>query len=218
MGMTAKDRPPAEVPDFEGFSAQLGHSVEKAETGGEPVSLVLTDLDWFGRLNNELGQPAGDALLELLGARLREAFGSDGAVCRYGGDAFAVILPGVERETAFLRAEAVREFFANTHTLTLGNGDSVTADATISAGVASFPEDGARDSELIRKVNEALYRAKITGRNKVCLARAEKMVTKTSHYGQGQLEGLSRLAKREGVNEAALLREALDDLLRKYND
>jgi hypothetical protein len=69
----------------------------------------------------------------------------------------------------------------------------------------------------MRKASEALYRAKVGGRNKVCLAREERMVTKTSHYAQGQLYGLSRLAKRKGVGEAVLLREALDDLLRKYN-
>jgi hypothetical protein len=51
----------------------------------------------------------------------------------------------------------------------------------------------------------------------VALAREEKMVTKTVHYTQGQLAGLSRLAGREDLNEATLLREALDDLMRKYN-
>jgi len=70
---------------------------------------------------------------------------------------------------------------------------------------------------VFRKASEALYRAKTGGRNRVCLAREERMVTKTSYYTQGQLAGLSRLAKREGLNEAVMLREALDDLLRKYN-
>ena len=63
----------------------------------------------------------------------------------------------------------------------------------------------------------AVYGGKVGGGAKVCLAREEEMVTKTSHYTQGQLHGLSRLAKREGIGEAVLLREALDDLLRKYN-
>ena len=71
--------------------------------------------------------------------------------------------------------------------------------------------------ELIRRCGEHLDHEKVGGRNKVTLAREKKMVTKTSHYTLGQLEGLSRLAKREGLNEATLLREALDDLLRKHN-
>ena len=66
-------------------------------------------------------------------------------------------------------------------------------------------------------MSDALHRAKTTGRNKVSLAREERMITKTSHYTQGQLERLSELATREGVGEAVLLREALDDLLRKYS-
>jgi predicted DNA-binding protein len=62
-----------------------------------------------------------------------------------------------------------------------------------------------------------MYRSKAAGRSKVSLAREERMVTKTSHYTQGQLDRLSNLAKREGLGEAVLLREAMDDLLRKYS-
>ncbi len=70
---------------------------------------------------------------------------------------------------------------------------------------------------MVQRASGALYRAKVSGRSKVCLAREEKMVTKTSHYTQGQLLGLRRLAEREGIKDAELLREALNDLLRKYN-
>ena len=65
-----------------------------------------------------------------------------------------------------------------------------------------------------------MYRAKNTGRNKVCLAREEKMVTKTSHCTQEQLERSSKLAEAEGGGggEAVILREALDDVLKKYDD
>ncbi len=67
-----------------------------------------------------------------------------------------------------------------------------------------------------------MYRAKNTGRNKVCLAREEKMVTKTSHCTQKQLERSSKLAEAEGGGGggggALILREALDDVLKKYDD
>jgi hypothetical protein len=71
--------------------------------------------------------------------------------------------------------------------------------------------------EVVRKSEGALYRAKAGGRNRVCLSREEKMVTKTSHYTYEQLQRLSELAKKEGLGEAVLLREALDDLLKKYD-
>ena len=87
---------------------------------------------------------------------------------------------------------------------------------TISAGVAAFSVDGRSMSELLRKADQALYRAKVGGRNKARLAYEEKMVPKTSHFPQTQLERLTKLASEHGVGESELLREALDDLLVKY--
>lgn len=96
--------------------------------------------------------------------------------------------------------------------------DVLTLSFTFSTGLSAYPDDGSRAREVIRRADGAMYRAKNTGRNKVCLAREEKMVTKTSHYTQEQLERLSKLAKAEGVGEAVILREALDDVLKKYDD
>ena len=84
-------------------------------------------------------------------------------------------------------------------------------------GIATAPEDGMRVSELMRRAQSAMYRGKLTGRSRVCLAREEKMVTKTSHYTAEQLQQLTKLSKREGIGEAVLLREALDALLQKYD-
>jgi predicted signal transduction protein with EAL and GGDEF domain len=137
-------------------------------------------------------------------------------VYRYGGDAFMLLLPDVEKEQAFLVAESLRSAIASGPVVG-ANESAMESSVTVSCGVAAYPDDGDAAPALLRKVCEALYRAKVGGRNKVALAREEKMVTKTVHYTQGQLEGLTRLARREGLNEATLLREALDDLLRKYN-
>jgi hypothetical protein len=68
----------------------------------------------------------------------------------------------------------------------------------------------------LRKADQALYRAKASGRNQIRLAYEERMVPKTTHYTQTQLERLSKLAQERGVNEADLLREAMDDFLTKY--
>ena len=87
---------------------------------------------------------------------------------------------------------------------------------TISGGVSAFPADAVDDTELIRMTDQALYRAKTTGRNKICIAQIEKMVVKTAHYPVTQLSRLSSLAKERSIGEATLLREALDDLLTKY--
>jgi predicted signal transduction protein with EAL and GGDEF domain len=125
-------------------------------------------------------------------------------------------MPGVDKEDAFLLLERVRQAFEGERELT-ADGQAVTICASISGGVAAFPEDGTTSQDLARKADDAMYRSKAAGRSKVSLAREERMVTKTSHYTQGQLDRLSNLAKREGLGEAVLLREAMDDLLRKYS-
>ncbi len=126
-----------------------------------------------------------------------------------------VVLPDLEKEQAFLSLKQTRGAFDREHVFTVGHR-TVRLPVSMSIGVASYPEDGSRGQEIVRKASDAMVRAKAGGSNKVCLAREERMVTKTSHYTQGQLERLSRLAKKEDVGEAPVLREALDDLLRKY--
>jgi len=191
------------------FEALLQNALTAAHKQGQPVSVAVLDLDFFGRLNDKAGTEAGDRALNRLAARIAAHFQGRFQACRFGGDAFAVLLEGEEKEQAFLQVEQLRGSMAD------GAGEE--AGITMSAGVASYPDDGAKAQEVLNKACEALYRAKVSGRDKVCLSREEKMVTKTSHYTQGQLLGLRRLAEREGIGEAVLLREALNDLLRKHN-
>lgn len=207
------------IPQADYFSIFLDcfeSMARNATENGASVSMSLFDIDLFGELNERLGAEAGDAILEQVSRSLRETVVGSGEVLRYGGDAFAVLFAGVEKEEAFLLAERARQAFRERRIVCVADKE-VEFHLTLSAGVATIPDDGSACVDVVRKANEALYRAKVGGRNRVCLAREERMVTKTSHYTQGQLAGLSRLAKRMGVGEAVLLREALDDLLRKYN-
>ena len=213
---TVGEDPLTGLPGYEAFLGDLERAQAASVEGGGYVSVALVDIDWFGKLNAEHGRALGDRIIEGLARSLCESSGGEGAVYRYGGDAFMVMFEGIEKEQAFLRMEEARRRFEGAHGFD-GSDGPVELELSVSCGVAACPDDGTKRAELIRKCSEALYRAKVSGRNKVCLAREEKMVTKTTHYTQGQLEGLSRLAKREGLNEATLLREALDDLLRKHN-
>lgn len=202
------------LPDRAAFETELASRIARKAKNPAPLSIAVVDIDLFGAINAAHGKAGGDAVLDDLAAVLRTYLGNDGGLYRFGGDALAVLLPGEEKEAAFLRLEAFRADYA-------GERRPIDGDAavpvTISMGLATCPDDGTKAPEVIHKANEALYRAKVGGRNKICLAREEKMVTKTSHYMQGQLLGLRRLAEREGIGEAVLLREALNDLLRKYN-
>lgn len=216
MEAAISTRPIGASAHYEGFITRFGAAFDAAQRAGSPLSMVLFDIDLFGQLNERHGRGKGDAIINWTSRQLTETFADRADIVRYGGDAFAAILADCEKEEAFLLAESARGAFDGDRIVNTGD-QAVKFSLTVSAGVAAFPDDGASCADVVRKANEALYRAKAGGRNKVCLAREERMVTKTSHYTQGQLAGLSRLAKRMGVGEAVLLREGLDDVLRKYN-
>jgi len=201
------------VGDYQAFEHAFAEELGK----GGNMSLAMVDIDRFKRVNDENGHEAGDDVLRKVARHLADGVSDKGSVFRYSGDQFAVVLPGTEKEYAFLLMERVRESFNTEHTVDNGKG-GVKVDLSISVGIASRPDDGNDSKDIIRKAEGALHRAKTGGRGRICLSREEKMVTKTSHYAQGQLERLTALAAKEGVGEAVLLREGLDDLFKKYKE
>lgn len=201
--------------DREAFLEALEHALMRSHEHDSPITIAVLDVDLLGRVNDSLGRATGEAVLDELARKLREAFSERAFVWRYGGDAWSLLWEGMEKEQVFLSLERFREALAAKPFGSLGVGKEHTI--TISAGLATSPDDGTRPQDLINKAHEALYRAKVAGRNRICLAREEKMVTKTSYYTQGQLMGLRRLAERMGIKDAELLREAVNDLLLKHN-
>lgn len=180
------------------------------EAMGETVAIALTDCDEFDHINKDFGREEGDRILIAAGTYLKDSLPAEAKIYRIGGDEFGIIFRGsMEKEEIFLLLNDLK----NNYNVTTPDG--VRQSFTI--GMATAFEDASRCAELIRKADSALYRAKISGRNKVAMAREEKMVPKTSHYTQDQLQRLAKLAKKEGVGEAILLREALDMLLKKYD-
>jgi diguanylate cyclase (GGDEF)-like protein len=186
----------------------------QAEKSGDPLSLFLLDLDGFVGPNGDYGRGCGDEILQTVGRALRESTSETAVLCRYAGDEFVAAMPDVRLDDAFTIAEDLRRSIA-----ALRYEQCPEVHLTASIGLASYPDHGRNDVELMREADQALYTAKATGRNKVSLPLADsRMITKTSHYTATQLERLTRLAKTVGRNEASLLREALDDLFKKYND
>ena len=181
-----------------------------AEAAGEVVAIALIDCDRFDHINRDFGSDEGDRILIEAGKYIRDALPKEAAVYRIGGDEFGVIFRGTkEREEIFLLLNDLK----NNYQVRTPDGER----QTVTIGMATAFEDASRCAELIRKADGALYRAKVGGGNRVAMAKEEKMVPKTSHYTQDQLQRLAKLAKREGVGEAILLREALDMLLKKYD-
>jgi diguanylate cyclase len=182
----------------------------------ENVSLVLVDIDHFAELNETYGHRFGDELLKRTASILLSNLGEANSVGRYGGDEFMVVLPDCRADTAFVLAEEVRKLVADSEMVISIGRSSQTVRASVSGGVATLPGDANDPVDLIRKADEAVYRAKRSGRNRMCLPSSAQMITKTSYYTQTQLERLAALAKQMDKSEAFLLREALDDLFRKY--
>ena len=181
-----------------------------AEANGEVVAIALTDCDKFDHINKDFGREEGDRVLIEAGKYIRASLPEDVKVFRIGGDEFGIIFRGtMEREDIFLLLNDMRKNY------NVKTPDGVQQ--TITVGMTTAFEDANRCAELIRKADGALYRAKVAGGNKVAMAKEEKMVPKTSHFTQDQLQRLAKLSKREGVGEAILLREGLDLLLKKYD-
>jgi diguanylate cyclase (GGDEF)-like protein len=186
----------------------------KASPKEAPLSLSLLDVDKFKSINDQYGHVTGDNVLVAVAKAIQTHVSKDALVGRYGGDEFVTVFPGEEREQAFLTMEQIRQELSQIEVST-PDGKTIQG-ISISGGVASFPMDGRSENELFRKADHALYRAKASGRKQIRLAYEERMVPKTTHYTQTQLERLSKLAEERGVNEADLLREAMDDFLTKY--
>jgi diguanylate cyclase (GGDEF)-like protein len=199
--------------DFhEAFTHQL--SLAKSKNHETPLSVALLDFDHFLEINEEYGHIGGDNALAGLADVIRALTRPEVIAARYGGDEFALLMPGMEREQAFLLLERLRvEVFEKE---VEAPGDRTIRNLSISGGLATFPVDGRTEYELFRKASQALYKAKTGTRGQIRLAYEEKMIPKTAHFTQTQLERLGKLAEERTVNEADLLREAVDDLLTKY--
>ena len=199
-----------------GFMEGFGKALAEARSSSQeiPLSLALLDVDIFNKLNEQYGHDTGDRVLVVVAGVIKEHAGEDALAGRYGGDEFVIVFPGEEREGAFLKVEQIRHELSQRELVTT-DGKTING-VFISGGVVSFPIDGRTESELFRKADHALYRAKVSGRKQIRLAYEERMVPKTTHYTQTQLERLAKLAEGKGVSEADLLREAMDDFLTKY--
>ena len=185
---------------------------KQAREKGDPVSVLLVDLDGLHELNTTHGHEEGDRALSAAIAALAKGAKADGWILgRIGGDEFALVAPGVATEAAFLRADALRRDVDAALAKAIQHGT-----CTASIGVASSPRDAKAPDDLMRKADLALYAAKEQGGSTVALTPGDDMVLKSSYYSTAQLGRLRSLAERLKKKEAVLLREGLDDLLRKH--
>ena len=183
--------------------------------GGE-FALIAMDIDNLMAINRDFGHGAGDDVFRLIADSVRYTFPEPCLAYRGMRDHFDILIPGGTKEGAFLKAEGLRKLICETK-LDYTSGDGAPMEQSVTMGVSSYPDDGRRPADIYRRADSAMVRAKKNGRNQIYLAREEKLLPKTSHYTQAQLEKLSLISEKLGVGEAALLREALDMLLKKHD-
>ena len=176
------------------FHERLQREMALADEADTLVSLCFLDVDDFKRINDRFGHPAGDRVLSLVAARLRQG----GEAFRLGGDEFAVLLPG-RRRAGRARGRASRSSPASANA-DLGPVGSIT----VSAGVATYPQHGRERDSLIRLADGALYWAKEHGKNQVRLARSD--VAELSEFRK-VASGVDRVAR---FRAAASLARAVD--------
>jgi diguanylate cyclase (GGDEF)-like protein len=145
----------------------MARELPRARRLGESVGVIVLDIDHFKVLNDTYGHDAGDYVLERTGELLRAATRNSDIACRFGGEEFAVILPGATLLTARNRAEAIR---ASLESLHIDFGGRSIGPLTISAGVSSMPPHGQDWTYTLQQADRALYTAKQAGRNKVVAA------------------------------------------------
>lgn len=157
------------------FRLRLKEELARARRENTQVSLSIIDVDHFKNYNDQLGHPAGDEILRRISAILKKSVRDNDIVARYGGEEFALILPATDEIGAFSLAERMRHMVEESHF----DKQEIQPEGkiTISAGLATFPEDAVIVDDLIVAADRALYHAKNTGRNKVIKAK-EVLVNK----------------------------------------
>lgn len=147
------------------FDERFVVEVARAERYGRPLAIALIDIDYFKSFNDKYGHAAGDAALQVVASTIRSTFRLSDIVARYGGEEFVVIMPEVNLDQAIEKLELIRRRVAETP-ITLPHQEA-SLTLTISAGIACFPEDGRKESDLLKAADTRLFQAKNSGRNKV---------------------------------------------------
>lgn len=148
------------------FLERLQHEIARAARYHVPFGLLFLDIDNFKELNDHFGHQVGDRVLAELGMVLKHWARSSDLVARYGGEEFVVLLPMTEKRGAMVAAERLRARIQQ-------HAFYRRKRLTVSMGVCAFPQDGETVERLLGCVDEALYMAKNTGRNRVCVYGGE---------------------------------------------
>lgn len=166
--LTANSDPLTGLPNRRALEVRLRTAFDAAQTGSGTFSLAICDIDNFKRINDTHGHPIGDQVIKLIASSLSQVGSDNLFVARYGGEEFVVVFDGVEPEEAMGQLDTIRAGVA-ARNVTLRQTGELLGRVTFSSGISGM--NGRRDaSAMLKAADDALYRAKNEGRNRICLA------------------------------------------------
>jgi two-component system cell cycle response regulator len=147
------------------LDGHLANAIERALTRSTDLALLILDIDFFKKINDSHGHDAGDAVLREFSQRVARNLRSVDLACRYGGEEFVIIMPETDRQLALLVAERLRSKIADEPFAIQGGARFI--DVTVSIGLACLESPADNAATLLKRADDALYRAKAQGRNRV---------------------------------------------------
>lgn len=147
------------------FMQELHRETNRSKRFNTCYSLMMVDIDHFKKYNDANGHLEGDKALKLISRLMDQNTRTTDTVCRYGGEEFTIIMPGLKKSEAIMIAEKLRALIENSHFS--GEGQEPCCKLTVSIGVASYPEDATQPDILLQLADSAMYKAKSQGRNQV---------------------------------------------------
>jgi diguanylate cyclase len=158
------------LPNRLAFEEFFGEAQAAAQKAGCPLSILLIDVDYFKRFNDDFGHGVGDQVLRLIAKVLRERVREQDLPARYGGDELVAVFPGSDLKTCAAVGESIRRLVSECQITRRSTGE-VLPGITVSIGVAQS-QPGESMADLIERCDRSLYEAKDTGRNRVATAAA----------------------------------------------
>lgn len=171
------------------FEESLSGEISRARRYDTEFSILFLDLDDFKSVNDTMGHLAGDFVLKKIANLMQKEKREEDIIARYGGEELVIILPETNKINTIIKAERIRRKIQDMPLIFDGKDIKVT----VSCGVATFPQDAQESNKLISCADQALYRAKSEGKNRVCLYSSDKrQYVRIDFAGQVKVQPLGK--------------------------